>query len=73
MKNQLRKLKRLENILPMELFYCINVRDSCIDLQGEFSSVVVKQALANKFIDRGIEPINGYVELTRDNIKITLT
>jgi len=72
MKENLRRLQVLSTLIDIELFYTIGVSDNGITLQGFFKPTTVQLILKNKFKQAPVSP-NGYMELERGNIKITLT
>lgn len=72
MKTQLKKLERLVKfgVIDISDFYSVSFSESDIELQGNLSGDKVKKY--SKF-DLKIEPVNGYIEGIRYNIKIALT
>jgi len=73
MKNNLKRINVLLEMFPVDSFYTININQSGISLQGVYNSDILLLARKNKFIHGSLCDINGYVEMRRDNICITLT
>ena len=65
------RLIKWEIIYP-EDFYSINITAFGIDLQGKLKISILRAYLSRKF-SITYEPTNGYIELERGPIKITLT
>ena len=71
MKRQLRKLTLLSKILPLDKFYVISVYDGKLSMQGEYDNELTKFLKRKKF--KATIDDNGYLELSRSDIKIILT
>ena len=74
MKNNLRRLKAVLNLLNPDLFYSIGVCSFDISLQGNYNANTVKLALKHKFQNsKDVIDVNGHVNLRRGCISIVLT
>lgn len=73
MEKQLRKLDllfRLTRLKP-EMFYSVTVNEHIINLQGLFNSKTVIDI--KKIFGEATISDNGFIELSKNNINITLT
>lgn len=71
MKDNARKLRLMLRRIDPNLFYVITIHNGIISFQGKFNPQVVIYLRNHKFVNS--ISINGYVEFSRSNIKVTLT
>jgi len=72
MRDNHRRLIAISKIIDIYKFYSISFSESSANLQGNFNPELIKDLLKNKFISIGID-CNGYVNLKRGHVHITLT
>jgi hypothetical protein len=72
MKNQLKNLVELGDIIDLSLFYVISFREDCIQLQGYTSKSSLK-SLSKLNGVYSIDTENGWVKFESDAVSVTLT
>ena len=71
MKDNLRRLQWCLKLFGYDDFYTVSVTDSEVRLQGEYSNKITTKAKRLRFSSK-IDG-NGYLDMHRNNITITLT
>lgn len=72
MNDNLKLLTDTVALFPVTAFYCNSYSEFDVKLQGKYSPVTVVRAKDLGFVNN-INTVNGYVEMLKDNITITLT
>lgn len=71
MQNQLTKLNNVSKTLSLEKFFIVNIERDRIMLMGHYTPKLFKEAKDRGFKERNLQ--NGFTELFKDDINITLT
>lgn len=72
MKNQLRRLKALEKMIDLNVFYAIHFFTDEVCLQGKFDSSLVVALRALRFTGFAVND-NGHVVVHRPSVRVVLT
>jgi len=73
MKNNVRRIRALLKMFnDIDKFYVITSGRYDNSLQAEYNSDLVKEIIALRFVNKGIDR-NGHTEFIRGNIRIILT